>query len=243
MHEDMPVYQGLTLPQRLFSLVLSEVFPERCPVCAGRADDYRTSPFCAQCFSAIRPLTGPCCERCARPLGSAYAAVCGECLKSEPPFYAAASYAAYRATMRDAIHYLKFHGRKRLARPLGRMLARLPVPPADCIVPVPVGSVGLRERGYNQSYLLARELGRLTGIAVDDDALYKHRETAPQVGLSARERRTNVRGSFTSRRRMDGELVVLLDDVITTGSTVAECSKILLKAGADAVFVVSLARA
>ena len=138
---------------------------------------------------------------------------------------------------------MKFGGIRRMARPLGVLLAGLPLPEADVIVPVPAGLRGLRLRGFNQCYFLSKELARITGMAVESRLLYKKKDTPPQVGLSAIARRINLRGAFAMRGKLSGERVLLVDDVITTGATMNECSKTLRRAGASEVFAVSLARA
>lgn len=145
--------------------------------------------------------------------------------------------------MKEAIHLLKFGAVKRLARPLGALLAVLDLPPADFIVPVPLSLEGLRHRGFNQTLLIAREVARRTGMPLETGLLYKKKDTPPQVALSRSARIKNLRAAFGARRALEGGRVLLIDDVITTGATAAECSKTLLKAGAEEVYAASLARA
>jgi len=113
----------------------------------------------------------------------------------------------------------------------------------DGIVPVPLTARALRQRGFNQTLLLARVLSRLTKVPVSMDLLYKKRETLPQIGLGAKERQSNLRGAFKVVGNARGKRLILLDDVMTTGATVRECSKALIRAGAKEVVVVTLARA
>ncbi len=138
---------------------------------------------------------------------------------------------------------MKFRGIKRVARPLGQLLAHLDLPEADVIVPVPAGLGGLRLRGFNHCFYIARELSLLSGVPMESRLLYKQKETPPQVGLSASARKINVRGAFAMKEKLSGEHVLLVDDVITTGATMNECSKTLRRAGASEVTAVSLARA
>lgn len=152
------------------------------------------------------------------------------------------SFGLYEDTIREAIHLLKFSGIRRLGRPLGALVAGLEFPEADAVVPVPVGRRGLRERGFNQSALIAKAVSKQRGLPLRIGLLYKCKETPPQVGLSARERLTNLRGAFDTRGRLRGERVLLIDDVMTTGATAAECSKTLLGAGAKEVYVATAAR-
>jgi ComF family protein len=189
------------------------------------------------------PYEGPSCAICARPLLSGHAAVCGECLKKRPPFERAFSFGRYDGALRDAIHALKFQPVKRLARPLGLLLNGFDYPPLDGVVPVPLSNSGLRERGFNQSLLIARVIASRRGAPLMARLLYKKKETPPQVSLSRRARLENLRGAFGVRGKLRGERLLLVDDVITTGATAAECAKALRKAGAGEVYVASLARA
>jgi competence protein ComFC len=149
--------------------------------------------------------------------------------------------------MREAIHRFKYYNSQNLATPLGKMMVsywqdvRLP---AEVIVPVPLHTRRLRERGYNQAALLARELGKGVGLPVLEDALARVRETSPQVDLNAEERKENVRGAFhCPDGRLAGKSVLLVDDVYTTGATLEACSLALKQRGVRTVWALTLARA
>jgi ComF family protein len=152
------------------------------------------------------------------------------------------NFGLYSGSLSEAIHLLKFSGLKRLAKPLGKLLTELPIPPMDGIVPVPVTSRTLRERGFNQALLLSVVLSRHVRIPVYMDMLYKKRDTPAQIGLGARERARNLKNVFEVRGRLHNPRLLLLDDVMTTGATVKECAKTLVKAGAQEVVAVTLAR-
>jgi len=126
--------------------------------------------------------------------------------------------------------------------PLGKLLTELPIPDMDGIVPVPVSNKTLRERGFNQTLLLSKFLSRHLRIPVHMNLLFKKKETLPQIGLGAKERVRNVRNSFEVTGRLNKHRLILLDDVMTTGATARECAKTLVKAGAERVVVVTLAR-
>lgn len=229
--------------RRLTSSLLHILYPSYCPVCRGPSDLFIYSPVCRSCWTEVKRYTGPACELCALPLASAAAKICGTCTKQSPLFSRIISYGIYEGTLAEAIHQFKFYGLKRLARPLGRLLLELDIPAADGIVPVPLSDKGLRSRGFNQSLLLARTVAKEIGVPVLMDALIKKRETSPQIGLSARERRSNLKGAFKVLGDVADLRIILVDDVITTGATVSECSKEILEAGAKEVIVVALARA
>jgi ComF family protein len=114
----------------------------------------------------------------------------------------------------------------------------------DCVVPVPLGVARLRERGYNQSALLARPLAMSSGIKYRPQALQRVHETSTQVGLTIQQRRENVKDAFRSfNREVEGKSVLIVDDVMTSGATLESCTTALIKAGAVKVFALTLARA
>ncbi len=179
---------------------------------------------------------------CAAPLVSEYSTVCGECLKQPPHFSKVVNFGLYSDALSEAIHLLKFSGLKRLAGPLGKLLTELPIHGMDGIVPVPVTRKTLKERGFNQTLLLSMRVSRHFKIPVHMDVLNKKRDTPPQIGLGAKERINNLKNVFEVKGRINKMRLLLLDDVMTTGATVRECSKALMKAGAEEVVVVTLAR-
>jgi len=157
------------------------------------------------------------------------------------------SVAFFEGPMREAIHRLKYFNSQDLAVPLGEMMVSYwwqVRSPADVIIPVPLHAKRLRERGYNQAALLARELGKGVGLPVLEDALVRVRETSPQVDLNAEERKENVRGAFhCPADQLAGKSVLLVDDVYTTGATLEACNLALRQRGVRAVWALTLARA
>jgi ComF family protein len=227
----------------LISTLLHYLYPSRCPVCQNSGDDLTTDPFCRNCWSDIKRYTGPACKICGVPLASEYAAVCANCLKEAPPFSRAESFGLYENALATAINLFKFHGIRRLHGPLGRLLLGFDISASDAVVPVPLGLRGLRERGFNQSLLLAKVLSRHAKVPLAMDGLLKIRETRPQVGLSARERARNLKGAFSVKGNFRKMKLLLVDDVMTTGATAKECARQLMNAGAEEVAVLTLARA
>lgn len=163
-------------------------------------------------------------------------------MKQKPSFSKVVTYGLYEGVLAEAINQLKFHGLKRLSRPIGRLLLNLDIPQADGIVPVPLSTRGLRERGFNQSLLIAKSISKGIKVPLLIDLLFKRKETRPQIGLSAKERKLNLKNAFEVRGEIKGLRLLLVDDVMTTGATITECSKQLMKAGAKEVFVLILAR-
>jgi ComF family protein len=213
------------------------VWPPRCAGCRAPVD---AEPFCPACAEALVAVPSGC-ARCALP-GPLPA--CGACLSAPPAFSAVSAGGLFGGPLADAIHALKYGDRPALARPLGAWLAqRVPLPAGGAVVSVPLGRGRRIERGYDQAALLADELAAAAGRARLRGALYRVRETAPQVGRGREERRKNVRGAFWASVAAEGRELVLVDDVVTTGATADAAARALLDAGALRVTVVALARA
>lgn len=228
--------------------VLALVFPTRCPACQEILDRPTSGPLCEGCWLAL-PRHGAAVCPCGQVLFSASGPPCGRCRRGLAPFTRGASLGPYEGPLRAVIHELKYRGRRHAARRLARELAaqeavRRAMSGADTLVPVPLHPRRLRQRGFNQAELLARELARCLGGAVAPGALVRRVDTAAQAGLTAAKRRANVRGAFACRRRalVAGRVVVLVDDVYTTGATARACAQVLREAGAKEVRVLTVAR-
>lgn len=219
--------------------LLDLFYPPRCPGC-GRVG----ALFCAACQARIEAPPQPACIRCGHP--AAAEILCATCRSIPSHLDRIASSAIFAHPLRDAIHDLKYNNNRSIARPLGGRMAtywqeqRLN---ADLIVPVPLHRGRLAERGYNQSALLARVLGREVGVRVAEDVLERQRATQQQVSLGAADRRQNVAGAFAGRGDVSGLNVALIDDVCTTGSTLEACAAALRANGAAGVWAFTLARA
>ncbi|HEX9779193.1 MAG TPA: ComF family protein [Geopsychrobacteraceae bacterium] len=223
------------------------LFPPACPLCQKNLEPATASPFCRDCSSAINPLPVGCCSRCALPFPSAdrSAHLCESCSRALPPYLSVSCAGVHDAGLRQAVHRFKYDGGHYLDRPLSTLLSRTLDPALfpDFIVPVPLHDRRLRQRTYNQSLLLARELGLSCSLPVLATLLERVRDTPQQQGLRARERAENLRDAFVCRRALSGERILLVDDVMTTGATAAVCSQALLDAGATEVRVAVVARA
>jgi ComF family protein len=227
--------------------LLDLVFPPICPLCRARLGAGRRDPLCGACWQALERIDEPVCRLCGLPL--TIPGLCGACRRRRPAFSYARAAARYGDVVREALHAFKFGGRRALAAPLGDLLAApgpgaLPEAAPDLLLPVPLHPRRRRERGFNQSLLLARRVGRAWGLPVRSDILRRTAATSPQTDLSAQARRANVRGAFLLRRPelVAGRHVVLVDDILTTGATAGECARVLREAGAATVGVLTVAR-
>jgi len=237
---------------RTFRWVLNLVFPPVCPICKTLLDREENPIICPTCHKEIRLVRPPMCPRCGLPIpsGDGEGYLCGPCLSDRWYFEFHRTSGLYEGALREAIHRFKYEG----AFPLIRVLADLLQPtlrtlsqdyPVDVMVPVPLHIRRLRERGFNQALLLAKELSRRTGVPYAERALKKVKDTPVQIALKKKERKKNLKGAFQvkDQKAIQGKAVVLVDDVYTTGATVNECSRALLKGGATRVAVLTVARA
>jgi ComF family protein len=228
-------------------------FPPRCPFC-GEKPEEAVEPhlLCPSCLSQIKRISHPLCPRCGKGFMTEAGEdhLCSDCLRGNGHFHLARSFALYEGLMAEEISRFKYGGTSRLAKPLGGLLSDFADPgfsfqSYDRIIPVPLHPRRLRHRGYNQSLLLAREVSRKCSVPLDFASLRRIRPTPPQTRLSEAERQKNIRGAFAvpDPQMVRKKSVLLIDDVFTTGATVEECSKVLLRAGANRVDVLTLARA
>ncbi len=176
------------------------------------------------------------------PTISSLTITCGSCLKTKPPFSRVLYYGIYDGALKEAIHLLKFNGVKRLSKPLSLMLSELPIPKADGIIPVPLHHKRLHQREFNQTASISRHLSKKLKIPLMLDVLKKTKETPPQTDVTGKERLKNLKNVFRTYEEINGLDLLLIDDVITTGATIRECAKALIKAGAKSVSVVAVAR-
>lgn len=237
--------------------------PEVCASCRAVLEAQRQAGFCRRCgrfspalpgFSAAIPAVRPF--------------LCPECGRRNRPYVLVRAAGLYDGPLKEAVHRFKYEGRRSLAVPLAGLLAGIlagpefayagfacaaaegctPAGPPSlpgnwAIIPVPIARGRLRERGFNQAALLARQLARRLNLPLVENALVKRRETAQQVGLSHRDREKNLAGAFSAAQSTAflGKNTLLIDDVFTTGSTISSAAEVLLRAGAGQVYGLVLA--
>jgi ComF family protein len=227
---------------KLVDHALDAVLPSHCLLCGARGQGALS--LCPACESEM-PRNTVCCARCALPL-EASAPLCGRCIKREPPWDAAWAPFRYEWPLAQLESRFKFGGDLAAGRTLSLLwgASQKPHDLPDAIVPVPLHPSRLRKRGYNQALELAKPLAKHFDVPVIHDVLRRTRATHAQTELTAIQRRRNVRGAFVAKvDRKVPEHVAVLDDVFTTGATLAECVRVLKSASVQRVDVWALARA
>lgn len=235
----------------LVKALLDFFFPPLCHICHSFIPDAGAVHICPACRGALKPVETPMCQVCGIPFQGAGADhLCGDCSKAKPHFDAARAVFLYEGECRELIHAFKYRNKTFLRRPLALMAAGaladfVSTQAPDVIVPVPLHKKRLRSRGFNQAVLLGELLAHEWRLPLERQAMCRIRWTIPQINLSADERRHNVKGAFAvaNSAAVAGKSVLLLDDILTTGSTVEECARILKQAGASKVVVITIARA
>lgn len=224
--------------------IQSFLFPPCCPCCGNRGESEIF--FCTGCYAGL-PFNHHACRRCALPLPPKATAgsLCGLCTNSPPLFHQALTALRYEAPVSHLISSLKFRQRLQLLEPMAKlMVGRLAVVQdlPEVVIPVPLHPTRLRERGFNQSLEIARLLTKDLQIDLDWRSVRRVRPTPPQTGLSKKERRRNLRSAFIASERLQTRHVALFDDVITTGATLTELTRLLLRSGVKQVDIWALAR-
>ncbi|WP_317891048.1 ComF family protein [Edaphobacter bradus] len=264
------VSRVLQSPGRVARVVLDDLvttfFPADCGACGGPLLRAGSSSICDGCLSGLREQSMRLCVRCGETLdvdgawerSPAEGVLCAPCRMVPPEFARATAYAVYEDELRKIVHLLKYEGLRSVAKPLGKLLARV-VETLEgeaarelTVVAVPLYPAKQRRRGFNQSELLAdsatAELRRTRPewrLVAAHRALRRVRDTEDQFGLTPPERRKNLRGAFevVDAEAVAGREVLLLDDIYTTGATARECARVLRRAGASRVWVATVARA
>jgi len=233
---------------------LDIIFPRKCILCES-SHDGDAETICPNCMDKIPFIKNPACVRCGIPFEVTYPIeeslnyLCGECRNSPPLFDRALSVCQYNEAVRDIISTYKYHNKPYIGKDLVSIILKfldekITELSPKLIIHVPLHVKKLKERGYDQAYILSEGIGKYLDIPVSYGNLVRTRYTTPQVSLSGSERMENVKGAFLviDPSGVKDKSILLVDDVFTTGATIKECVKVVKKAGAGKVYVLTFAR-
>lgn len=227
------------------------IFPPQCISCATILQPSEEKVFCPTCRKQIKYLTRSLCPICGMAFlnSPSESHLCGNCLENKLYFSCARAVVSYETIILNAIHQFKYGRDLSIGSALASFLADFSFPAFEfqdysLLVPVPLHIKKLRERGFNQSLILANALGKKQRIDVNFSLLKRRKSTLTQTGLSKKEREQNIKGAFevSNKKKIAGKNIILIDDVYTTGATLNECAKTLVKAGAEKIVALTLAR-
>ena len=221
------------------------LYPPRCPICEEILSR-REGRVCLRCRKRLPYIEEPLCKKCGKPLGSQEQEYCLDCERQNHEFLCGRAVFLYEKSFRRSVQRMKFNNHREYLDFYAEEMARegekyLRQWRPRIILPVPVNRRKRRERGFDQSVLLAKRLSRLTGIPMDDGALVRNRYTLPQKELDAGERKRNMKGAFTLKKGVTlPEPVLLVDDIYTTGSTIDAVCRELKKNGIHRIYFLVL---
>jgi ComF family protein len=240
---------------KFLSQLIDIIYPPRCHICNQflSPDERISSSFqlCNDCFSSLTPITHPMCTICGMPFPDSTGLdhLCENCLRKKPWYDFLKSPYIYSGPIMESIQKFKYNAETHLASSLGHLLSSfvkewIPNRKDFVIVPVPLHKKRLKERGFNQSLLLAKALASDLGNQLDYLSFIRKRYTQAQTGLKREARRKNVKDAFSiiDPANFKDKKILLVDDVFTTGYTLNECARILKKSGATQVICITLAR-
>lgn len=230
--------------RKIYEWTVQMIFPLRCPVCDGIVTPYGEK-ICLDCMKKLKYITPPRCYRCGKKLEDEELEFCGDCSRRRHLFVQGRALYEYGSVI-HGIYRFKYGGRREYAGFFGEDMARYlrdfiaRVKP-DGLIPIPLHPSRERRRGYNQAQLLAKELGRYAGIPVYDKMLCRVKKTVPMKRLNPSERQNNLKKAFLMKGNdVKLRVVILIDDIYTTGSTIDAAAACLMQAGVEKVYFITL---
>jgi len=237
---------------RLMHGLRAIVYPKTCLSCRKKLAEKANDGFlCSQCRGKIKKNLPPFCVSCGRQLDKRWFTknICPACQKKDLSFDRAFSPCAYEGVIKELIHKFKYNSKEHLGEPLSKLMSEfireysLPIDYVDCIIPIPLHKTRLREREFNQSEILGKYLAREFNKELINNAIERFRHTKTQIEIKTHQRVNNVKNIFrvTDPQAIKDKNILLIDDVLTTGATSSEAAATLKNAGANIVFVLTIA--
>ena len=217
------------------------IFPRRCPVCHDIVSE-RELLVCPECRPKLTYVKDPYCIKCGKPVKKSEVIYCEGCKNNRITFDEGRAVFVYDDVMRKSIYRFKYNGRSEYAEFFAQEIYRkyadkIKSYNADVIIPVPIHKSKLKSRGYNQAYLIAKELSKLTQIPVNNNYLIRVKKTKVQKNLGAKERSANLKNAFKIRvNKVQYCSAILIDDIYTSGATLSACSRVLLSHGINKIY-------
>lgn len=240
--------------RKFFNYLINIIFPSKCLVCGRILPIREEARVCSQCWENIEFVKPPFCAKCGRPLPAPHRssgagfALCFDCSREPPLFGRMRAVGIYNQPLRKCIHLLKYRNKTRLAQPLGQLMVNYMKQyynnqKFNLLIPVPLHPSRLKERGFNQSKLLAEPISKFFNIPLASHLLKRVQNTRSQFELTKHERQENLKNAFavTHPELVWEKSILLIDDISTTGTTINECTKPLLASGAKFIWALVLA--
>lgn len=235
----------MTGKEKMKNTFLDILYPRRCPVCHAILAP-GTQRICKPCRERLRPAAGPRCFKCSKPLKDPAQEYCSDCSSRTHLFEQGIGIFPYSTLLQESLFQLKYGKRQEYGVFYGELGAfyaegRIRCWEIDFIVPIPLHRKRLEKRGYNQAEIIAEALAKKAGLPVRKNLLKRKRNTKPQKDLSPEERKRNIKGAFSVSRELEGENILLIDDIYTTGATLDEAAGALKRAGAKKIYFLVIA--
>ncbi len=232
----------------IFGYLLDWIYPPRCIFCRDLIPLYEKRGVCGSCEPDLPWVVGCTCEKCGKPVSiETTKNMCSDCTKREYAYTRGWAVLLYAGRVREMVYRFKYSGHLQYAPVLGEIMVtyikqKTDTKIFDILIPVPMHKTKQKQRGYNQAALLAAAISDRLHIPTDEDILIRTKQTKAQSGLSIIERQNNIKDAFQVQRptMIEHKIVLLIDDIYTTGSTIEGCSKVILAAGARAVYFLAL---
>lgn len=237
---------------KLLNFIIKLIFPPKCPLCEKIVEEDET--LCKDCWEKIKFIKEPFCDKCSSPLEykASKKVICAHCIQTKPLYVKLRSAVVYNSFVSKIIFKFKFYDKIHLKKIMAKLMVEASkdiMDDIDILIPIPLHKKRLIFRKYNQSLLLAEEIAKLTNKQVIYNFIYKNKHTVPQVKLKQKDRIENIKGKFSINKEYLDKIkeyknlnFAIIDDVVTTGSTIKECIKVLNKAGIKNVYVISFAK-